>query len=64
MNLKIEDFCIRCGICITLYPELFEMDLDEDVVHIKIKEIPASLMGKAKDSVKNCAVNAIRLNKG
>jgi ferredoxin len=63
LKLKIEDFCIRCGICITLYPELYEMDFTEDVVRIKIDEIPASLAEKAKQSIKDCAVTAIHLIK-
>ena len=63
MKLKIEDFCIRCGICITFYPELYEMDFTEDLVRIKINEIPKSLMKKAKQSIKDCAVTAIRMKK-
>jgi ferredoxin len=61
MKLKIEDFCIRCGICITFYPELYEMDFNEDVVRIKMKEIPEALTEKAKQSMKDCAVTAIHL---
>ncbi len=63
MKLKIEDFCIRCGICITLYPELFEMDYNEDEVRIKITEIPEALARKARQSMKDCAVTAISLIK-
>jgi ferredoxin len=59
LKLKIEDFCIRCGICITLYPELYEMDFNEDVVRIKTGEIPETLTEKAKQSMKDCAVTAI-----
>ncbi len=62
MKLKIENHCIRCGICITLHPELFEMDFIEDLVRIKIEEIPEALMEKARQSIKDCAVTAIRLN--
>lgn len=63
MKLKIETHCIRCGICITLYPELYKMDFNEDVVRTKLKEIPATLKEKARQSVKDCAVTAIRLFK-
>ena len=63
MKLKIADFCIRCGICITLYPELYEMDFGEDVVRIKTQEVPAALTEKAKQSIKDCAVTAILLVK-
>ncbi len=61
MKLKIEDFCIRCGICITLYPELYEMDFDKDEIRIKVDEIHAGLTKKAKQSIKDCAVTAIHL---
>jgi ferredoxin len=63
LKLKIEDFCIRCGICVTLYPELYEMDFAEDLVQIKIDEIPTSLTKKAKQSIKDCAVTAIHIKK-
>lgn len=63
MKLKIEDFCIRCGICITFYPELYEMDFVEDLVRIKIDEIPTSLTEKVRQSIKDCAVTAIRIKK-
>jgi ferredoxin len=63
LKLKIEDFCIRCGICITFYPELYEMDYTGDLVRIKIDEIPASLAEKAKKSIRDCAVTAIRIKK-
>lgn len=63
MKLIIEDICIRCGICITLYPELYEMDINEDLVRTKIHEIPLALMEKAKQSIKDCAVTAIHLMK-
>ena len=63
MKLTIQDFCIRCGICITLYPELYEMDFIEDQVRTKNNEIPPTLMDEAKQSIKDCAVTAIHLKK-
>jgi ferredoxin len=63
LKLKIQDFCIRCGICVTLYPELYEMDFIEDLVRVKIDEIPIKQMGKARQSIKDCAVTAIQLKK-
>jgi ferredoxin len=63
LRLKIENYCIRCGICITLYPEFFEMDFGEDIVRTKIGEIPETAIEKARKSIKDCAVTAIRLEK-
>ena len=59
----IEDICIRCGICVTLYPELYEMDFIEDQVRIKIPDIPPTLIEKARQSIKDCAVTAIHMMK-
>jgi hypothetical protein len=39
------------------------MDFIEDKVRIKIDEIPASLTKKAKQSIKDCAVTAVRIKK-
>jgi len=39
------------------------MDYVEDLVRIKIDEIPASLTKKAKQSIKGCAVTAVRIKK-
>ena len=63
MKLSIEDFCIRCGICIDICPELYEMDFEKDEIHILVDEVPDSLMEKAKETIKNCAVTAIHLTK-
>jgi ferredoxin len=63
VKIIIEDHCIRCGICITFYPELYEMDFNEDRIRIKMEEIPDLLTDKAKQSIKDCAVTAIRLKK-
>jgi len=63
MKIKIKDFCIRCGICVTLYPELYDMDYVEDMVRVKIDEIPPTQMEKARQSIKDCSVTAIYLMK-
>ena len=63
MKLKIEDFCIRCGICLSLYPALFELDEEGDIVKILVDEVPENLMDDAKNAIKDCAVTAIRFSK-
>jgi hypothetical protein len=40
-----------CGICITLYPELYEMNYTEDVVRLKLGEIPEDLSDSTADWV-------------
>jgi ferredoxin len=63
MKLAIEPFCIRCGICIDICPDLYEMDFDEDLIRIRVDEVPAGLMDKAKESIRDCAVAAIHFSK-
>jgi ferredoxin len=63
MKLSIEDFCIRCGICIDICPELYEMDFEKDEIRILVDEVPESLMEKAKETIKDCAVTAIHFAK-
>ena len=63
MRLGIKDFCIRCGICIDICPELYDMDYKEDMIRIKDNEIPDTLMDRAKESIKDCAVGAIHFQR-
>jgi len=63
MKLAIEDFCIRCGICIDICPDLYEMDSEEDLIRIIVDEIPETLMEKAKETIRDCAVGAIYFKK-
>ena len=63
MKLSIEDFCIRCGICIDICPELYEMDFEKDEIRILVDDVPESLMEKAKKTIKDCAVTAIHFAK-
>ena len=59
MKLTIEDFCIRCQLCQSLYPELFELDFDNDVMSVKVDEVPEKFMKTAKEAIRDCAVGAI-----
>ena len=63
MELMIKDFCIRCQICQTLYPELYELDFDGDVMRVRVDEVPEELMEAAKSSIRDCAVTAIYTKK-
>jgi ferredoxin len=63
MKLMIKDFCIRCQICHTLYPELYELDFEGDVMRVKVDEVPEELTEAAKSSIRDCAVAAIFVQK-
>lgn len=61
MTIKIQDYCIRCGLCVDLYPELFDLDYQEDILNVKYADVPAELQDKAKDAAKDCAIAAIQV---
>jgi ferredoxin len=61
MRLMIEDYCVRCGICIDTSPDLFEMDEANEVIRIKFDPIPESLEAAAKEAAEACAVSAMQI---
>jgi len=61
MKIEIKDFCIRCGLCEDLYPELFRVNYEKDAIDILVEEVPEKLMEKARKSAADCAVTAIFL---
>lgn len=63
MKLDIQDFCIRCGLCVDLYPELFVLNYKDDVLEVKYDEIPEALQQKANDAIRDCAITAIHTKK-
>ena len=61
MKLYIKEYCIRCGMCEDLYPELFYLNVDKDEIEIKYEDIPPELEEKAKDAIRDCAIAAIHV---
>lgn len=61
MRIEIADYCIRCGICQTLYPELFKRNSEEKCFDVLFDEIPEELQEKAQKAAQDCAVAAIRV---
>ena len=62
MKIEIKDYCIRCGLCEDLYPELFHINFEKDAIDVLFNEIPENLMEKATQSAVDCAVTAIFLS--
>ena len=60
---EIKEYCVRCGICVGLYPELFAHNFDKDCIDVKYDELPAELEETAKNAARDCAVTAIYLKK-
>ncbi|MCX8033648.1 MAG: ferredoxin [Thermoleophilia bacterium] len=62
MKIEIQDYCIRCGLCEDLYPELFHLNIDEDRIDLKYEgDIPPELEEKAREARRDCAIGAIFL---
>lgn len=63
MRIKLADFCIRCGICEDLYPEIFRRNYQTHSIDVLYDEIPAELRERAKEAAKDCAIAAIHVAK-
>lgn len=57
--VRIADYCIRCGLCIDLHPELFDYDFEEDVIRVLPPAQEAERQEEVKEMAKDCAVAAI-----
>ena len=63
MKVEIKEYCVRCGICVGLYPELFAHNFYKYFIYLKYDELPAELEETAKNAARDCAVTAIYLKK-
>jgi len=62
MKLEInKEYCIRCGLCEDLYPDLFKRNYEEHCIDILYDEIPAELEERAKQAAEDCAVAMIKV---
>lgn len=59
MKLYIKDYCVRCGLCEDLYPELFRLNVELDKIDLMHEEIPPELEETAKNAMRDCAIAAI-----
>jgi len=48
-----HDACEANAVCAGLIPEVFEVD-DEDVLHIKVDDVPAGLDDAVRHAVRSC----------
>lgn len=63
MRIELADYCIRCGICEDLYPDMFKRNYEEHCIDVLPDEIPEDMQERAKQAAADCAVAAIRLLK-
>ena len=63
MKIELADYCIRCGICEDLYPDIFKRNYETHSMDVLIDEVPAELEERVKQAVADCAVAAIKIVK-
>lgn len=63
MKIEVKNHCIRCGICVGLYPQLFAHNFEKDCIDVKCDHVPEELERMAKQAAVDCAVTAIFLLK-
>jgi len=59
LKITIQNYCIRCGLCEDLYPELFRLNTQRDAVDVLCPKVSDELKDKARNAAKDCAVGAI-----
>lgn len=63
MKIKLNEYCIRCGICEDLYPDLFKRNYEKHCMDILYDEIPEALQARATQAAADCAVAAMKIVK-
>lgn len=63
MKIELAEYCIRCGICEDLYPDIFKRNYETHSMDVLIGEIPAEMEERVKLAVADCAVAAIKIVK-
>ncbi len=61
MKINISEYCIRCGLCEDLYPDLFKRNYETHNIDVLCDEIPEDLMERAQKAAEDCAVAAISI---
>ena len=61
MKIEIADYCIRCGICEDLYPDLFRRNYETHCMDVLHEPVPEELSERAKQAAADCAVAAIHV---
>ena len=63
MKIVLADYCIRCGLCEDLYPDIFRRNYETHSMDVLFDEIPAELEERVQQAVADCAVAAIKIVK-
>ncbi len=63
MKAKVDqDTCIGCGMCVSICPQIFEMDDDIGKAVATSNDISDNDMDCAKDAENSCPVSAITIS--
>jgi len=58
MEAKVDkDLCTSCGLCVSVCPEVFEME--DDMANIKVNPVPQSAEDCCREAKDGCPVEAI-----
>lgn len=63
MKIELADYCIRCGLCEDLYPDIFKRNYETHSMDILHDVIPVELEERAIQAATDCAVAAIKIIK-
>jgi ferredoxin len=66
VSVRVEIDALLCeanGVCSDILPEGFELD-EEDRLHLRLAVIPAALEQRAREAVRRCPRQALRLVEG
>jgi ferredoxin len=55
------DVCESNGLCVGIAPTMFEID-DDDVLQLKIHEVPEGLIDAARRAARSCPKQAISIS--
>ena len=53
--------CEANGVCVELLPDALELDDDDDVVRLRVAIVPAPLHERARQAVRACPRQALRV---
>lgn len=61
MKINIADYCIRCGICEDIYPDIYKRNYKDHSIDVLVDDVPSELEERVKNSISDCAVAAISM---
>lgn len=56
---EIAKYCIRCGLCIDLHPDVFQFDYENDCINLSADSGEEKFLPEILEMAKDCPVAAI-----